>query len=417
MYGKAYLQRSRHVRAIIAELVHGRLLPLFHDATVKDDSIDVLETSIAYSIDFLSAFEFGLPRATNFLCDVSSRKSWLDLHRRAHPLQYMWWFLEHWQLTKLLTKFGIPVVPNSYFKADAEYDDWGAEIVERTEHALQEGLTEDNAASGEWPIEYCQLRKAMAQNLNLGDDSIFKTTRDDCLELASECLDHLSRWKLCSLAIPLTYLDATRDIMPTILPLVFYYLSSNHDAQIRLRDELRSIQSPLLYREGGPNCVTVDGLPEPSVLESLPFLNAVLKESIRLRNGQPVLNPRVTPAGKRTTLGPYKDIPPGVRVVGCAYSLHRNEEIFLDCKSWVPQRWLDSDENDLLVMKKYFWGFGSGSRQCLGQNVAMELLRFAIAAVYTNFETDVVDDAMFNDKMFITGSLDEKLLLRVKVVE
>lgn len=157
-------------------------------------------------------------------------------------------------------------------------------------------------------------------------------------------------------------------------------------------------------------------LPEPATLENLPYLGAVLKESIRLRNGLPVLNPRVTPSGRRTTLGPYKDIPSGVRIVACGYCLHRNEEIFPECKRWIPERWLDSTEEELSAMDKLFWGFGSGSRQCLGRNVAMELLRFALAAIYTNFETVVVDDAMFNDKMLITGSLEEKLLLSVKHV-
>jgi cytochrome P450 len=105
-----------------------------------------------------------------------------------------------------------------------------------------------------------------------------------------------------------------------------------------------------------------------------------------------------------------------VRIVACAYCLHRNEEIFPQRKRWLPERWLDSTEKELFAMNKLFWGFGSGSRQCLGRNVAMELLRFAIAAVYTNFETVAVDETMFNDQMFITGSLEEKLLLSVKHV-
>lgn len=100
--------------------------------------------------------------------------------------------------------------------------------------------------------------------------------------------------------------------------------------------------------------------------------------------------------------------------MACGYCLHRNEEIFPECKRWMPERWLDSTKEELSAMNELFWGFGSGSRQCLGRNVAMELLRFAIAAIYTNFETVVVDDAMFNDKMLITGSLKENLLLSVK---
>lgn len=114
-------------------------------------------------------------------------------------------------------------------------------------------------------------------------------------------------------------------------------------------------------------------LPSAKSLESLPYLNAVLKESIRLRGNVPTSNPRVTPAGTLAKLGPYANIPPGVRVSAFAWCLHRREEVFPDAEAWIPNRWLG--ENQQFApgdQDRWFWAFGTGSRRCLGQNLALE---------------------------------------------
>lgn len=205
---------------------------------------------------------------------------------------------------------------------------------------------------------------------------------------------------------------ATREILGAVLSFVFYNLSRHPAAQARLRNELRSIEEPFWHQQSKEAFTSDVTLPKPAKLEKLPFLGAVLQESIRLRHTVPQPNPRVTPSGTKTSLGPYRDIPPGVRITTFSYCLHRNESVFPDPERWLPDRWLDSTEAELAEMRKWFWGFGSGSRRCLGSNLAMELMRYAVAAVYTNFETSVVDDSAFNYKTFITGSLKEKLLLR-----
>jgi hypothetical protein len=45
-----------------------------------------------------------------------------------------------------------------------------------------------------------------------------------------------------------------------------------------------------------------------------------------------------------------------------------------DPESWVPDRWMvnPSTKMDATEQDKWFWAFGSGSRRCLGQNLAME---------------------------------------------
>ena len=105
----------------------------------------------------------------------------------------MFWFLEHWHLTKVLSKFGMYVVPKWYYEADAEYDTWCESLVDKTESTLEQGHSEDDTTSGNWPIEYFQLKQGLAAELDLSDGTYFKLPRDLKLELASECLDHISR--------------------------------------------------------------------------------------------------------------------------------------------------------------------------------------------------------------------------------
>ena len=72
-----------------------------------------------------------------------------------------------------------------------------------------------------------------------------------------------------------------------------------------------------------------------------------------------------------TVIGPYENIPPGVRVSCFAWCLHRNGAVYPNPEEWLPGRWL-GDPADREEMEKWFWAFGSGSRSCMGRNVAME---------------------------------------------
>ena len=63
-------------------------------------------------------------------------------------------------------------------------------------------------------------------------------------------------------------------------------------------------------------------------LEPLPYLNAVIEETLRLYNGVPGSLPRVVPGGGRM-LGGYF-IPEGMIVSTQSYSIHRDPAIFVD---------------------------------------------------------------------------------------
>lgn len=73
----------------------------------------------------------------------------------------------------------------------------------------------------------------------------------------------------------------------------------------------------------------VAGLPESfddTILEKLPYLNAVLTETLRLYGSAPGALPRVTPSKGMQVNDFY--IPPGVVLTTQSYTMHRNPSIF-----------------------------------------------------------------------------------------
>ena len=143
-------------------------------------------------------------------------------------------------------------------------------------------------------------------------------------------------------------------------------ISKHRDWQKLLQQELRSVSKPLyLTQQDAASMLS------PKELEALPILSAIIKESLRLRTTLPVPNPRLTPHDKKTSIGPYDNIPGGIRTNSFAWCLHRDESVFVNAHEWRPERWL-RPAAEIAHMEKQFWAFGSGSRMCLGMSLAME---------------------------------------------
>lgn len=105
--------------------------------------------------------------------------------------------------------------------------------------------------------------------------------------------------------------------------------------------------------------------------QALPYLNAIVKEALRVSMANPTRLPHVVPSGGWLFKGTYFA---AGSIVGCsAYELHFNSKIFPEPETFKPERWLNATDE----MTKYWFAFGAGSRACIARNLATLELQFA----------------------------------------
>ncbi|GKT97551.1 benzoate 4-monooxygenase cytochrome P450 [Colletotrichum tofieldiae] len=187
----------------------------------------------------------------------------------------------------------------------------------------------------------------------------------DGLDIASEVADHF-----------LAGIDTTSDT----LMFVIWALSrpENKKYQERLIAELDCIP---------PISCNKDGNPTAEAADKLPYLDAVIKEGLRLYAPLPASEPRSLPID--TTIDGYY-IPAGTVVSMSPYTLHRNPAIFPEPLKFNPERWL-GECGDVIEMKKWFWAFSSGGRMCIGIHLAMAEMTTLLAALYLKYTTSEKD--------------------------
>ncbi|EFE45031.1 hypothetical protein TRV_00165 [Trichophyton verrucosum HKI 0517] len=411
---RAYVQSS-HTRAIFKAVLLERLIPLLGQASqTGSGSVNILPLCYSYSIDFMSAFVFGLSGGHRLLEDAEDREKWLTLYYTIFMSNAPTLLGEFKWITRALTAFGIRLLPNDLSNLRKHSEDWTSQNVKLAESRLQSHYALGEPwAPGDLPVLYSALRSSIAREA--GVEETFTPSDVQFRELASECLDQI--------ALVLTYL--------------LYQLSRHPAHQDELHRELLSIASPFhLDLDQEPSLYE---LPPARDLQRLPFLNAIIQEGLRLRNTPPGMDPRVTPKHCLSDVGPYKNLPPGIRVGAYIHLIHRSSEYFDDPLVWDPYRWLIKDCQGQSTGRKrrVFLAFSGGSRTCIGQHLAVEckpcpnppvchtigpvidhppVIRNAVAAVYTNYRTMVFDESQYpGDRGFLSGDLKkDKLWIQFK---
>lgn len=135
-----------------------------------------------------------------------------------------------------------------------------------------------------------------------------------------------------------------------------------------------------------------------------------MKESLRL-SGFLGKAPRVVPEGGVILCGEH--IPSGTIVSCAAYADHHNPEYFgADHAIFNPDRWLGNERH----LDRYWFPFGRGSRDCIGQNLGLAMLYLGFAAIFSRFSLELCDttedDMEWHDAMMTIKSRGH---LKVKV--
>ncbi|KAK8942333.1 Premnaspirodiene oxygenase [Platanthera zijinensis] len=120
-------------------------------------------------------------------------------------------------------------------------------------------------------------------------------------------------------------------------------------------------------------------------IANLPYLNMVLKESLRLRSPAPILVPRY--CGETLELGGYT-IPAGSRVLINAWAIMRDPKYWNDAESFKPER-VQTDEQDFNPTRFQYMPYGGGRRICPGINFGMTSIEVVLANLLYHFDWEL----------------------------
>ncbi|KAI0765260.1 cytochrome P450 [Fomes fomentarius] len=121
-------------------------------------------------------------------------------------------------------------------------------------------------------------------------------------------------------------------------------------------------------------------------LEKLPYLTAVIKESLRIAHGVLHPLPRVVSPTDTTIAG--FPVPMGSVVSMGATFVHRNPTIYPRPREFIPDRWLEEGKG---YLDQYLVSFSKGPRTCLGINLAWCELYLFFGYLFRKMEMELHD--------------------------
>lgn len=83
-----------------------------------------------------------------------------------------------------------------------------------------------------------------------------------------------------------------------------------------------------------------------------------------------------------------------------SYTAHRDPKVFPEPEVFKPSRWLDTN-GGTEDMRKVFMPFTKGTRQCLGQSMAMFEMRIIIATFVKNYHLGISQKTKPEDMDFV----------------
>lgn len=166
----------------------------------------------------------------------------------------------------------------------------------------------------------------------------------------------------------ITALAAGHETTATSLAWAFERILSNPGVRDRLRDEVRAL---------GPR-------PDPERLAALPYLDATVKEVLRLRPVIPVVG-RVLQ--KEVTLGGYA-LPAGTSVGACIYLAQRDPEVYPEPEAFRPERFLGVAPDPVSWLP-----FGGGIRRCIGAAFALYEMKVVLGTIVAACDLELAQKA------------------------
>ncbi|KAE8417828.1 cytochrome P450 [Aspergillus pseudocaelatus] len=180
----------------------------------------------------------------------------------------------------------------------------------------------------------------------------------------------------------LSNIVAGSDTTASAICAAVYYVLKNTAVYNRLQEELRgtNLSTPPQWKEA----------------RSLPYLDAVMREAMRVHPGVGLLLERIVPRDGLTLSG-GRFVPEGTIVGMNPWVVNRDSTVFgSEPDSFKPERWLPAEGEDdeayqtrFSKMKSTDLTFGAGPRACLGRHISQSESYKFVATLFTNFDVEL----------------------------
>ncbi|KAM6554243.1 hypothetical protein CsatB_015005 [Cannabis sativa] len=144
------------------------------------------------------------------------------------------------------------------------------------------------------------------------------------------------------------------------------------------------------------NIIGNDRLVNESDLAKLPYLHAIIKETLRLLPPGPVI---VHASSNETTISGHR-VPAGCMVLFNMWAIHRDPMIWAEPDKFMPERFL---ENEGLGEGFTLLPFGYGRRVCPGENLAWRMMGLTLATIIQCFEWERMSHKMVDMSEYVRG--------------
>ncbi|KAH7322251.1 cytochrome P450 [Rhizoctonia solani] len=188
----------------------------------------------------------------------------------------------------------------------------------------------------------------------------------------------------------LALLIAGSDTTSNTLSSLCYHLAIHPEVQRQLQAEL---DQNVLY-DSSDECTDKEGLVVPPYdavvqyddVKNLPYLNACIKEVLRIHSTVGTGLPRVVPPGKTLTVS-GQTFRAGSVISVPSYTTNRSSVWGNDAGEFRPERWLDGTAESF---NKYFVPFSVGPRACVGRNLAYMDLMLIAATIFRRYQVEAL---------------------------
>ena len=171
----------------------------------------------------------------------------------------------------------------------------------------------------------------------------------------------------------ITFLIAGHETTSGMLSFLFYYL----------------LKSPSAYQKAQEEVDRVIGT-EPIHVEhltKLPYINAMMRETLRLQPTASAYTIQIRPDSSETTtiIGGKYEVKKGEPLIALLPTIQIDPAVYgEDAKEWKPERMLDEEFNKL--PPNSWKPFGNGMRGCIGRPFAWQEAQLVIAILIQNFQ-------------------------------